>query len=213
MAVMPATLAILSIVFVESAYSAAGVVDAADALSHKLLSVLVLLVVSAANSISTSASTRLNGFFVVLKFISILVVVTAAVAVVGLHFAQPDRHVGGGDWHERSWFGYRKSRNPDGSETDWKGLGQWEIFGHYSAALYAALWAYSGWDKVRTRPIHRWEFVANLKPGHLRLGGTVAAGKAASTRHQRFAPDDHSLFPCGECWILHPPSVGCRIDD
>ncbi|KAH7361830.1 amino acid/polyamine transporter I [Plectosphaerella cucumerina] len=147
-AVMPATLAILSIVFVESAYSAAGVVDAAGSLSHKLLSVLVLLLVSAANSINTRASTRLNSFFVVLKFLSILVVVVASVAVVALHFAQPERHVGGGDWHEKPWFGYRASRNPDGSETDWEGLSQWEIFGHYSAALYAALWAYSGWDKA-----------------------------------------------------------------
>jgi amino acid transporter len=147
-AVMPATLAILSIVFVESAYSAAGVVDAAGSLSHKLLSVLVLLLVSAANSINTRASTRLNSFFVVLKFLSILVVVVASVAVVALHFAQPERHVGGGNWHEKPWFGYRASRNPDGSETDWEGLSQWEIFGHYSAALYAALWAYSGWDKA-----------------------------------------------------------------
>ncbi|KAM5367155.1 hypothetical protein ACJZ2D_010145 [Fusarium nematophilum] len=147
-AVMPATLAILSIVFVESAYSAAGVVDAAGSIEHKLLSVLVLYVVSAANSVSTKASTRLNSFFVVLKFLSILVVVVAALAVVGIHVSHPDRDVGGGDWFSKSWFAYRKSSNPDGSETDWESLGQWEIFGHYSAALYAALWAYSGWDKA-----------------------------------------------------------------
>ncbi|KAH6668100.1 amino acid/polyamine transporter I [Plectosphaerella plurivora] len=147
-AVMPATLAILSLVFVETAYAAAGVVDGAGSLSHKLLSVLVLLLISAANSINTRASTRLNSFFVVLKFLSITVVVIAAVAVVGLHAAQPNRHIGGGDWHERPWFGYRISHNPDGSETNWEGLSQWEIWGHYSAALYAALWAYSGWDKA-----------------------------------------------------------------
>lgn len=147
-AVMPATLAILSIVFVESAYSAAGVVDAAGSIEHKLLSVLVLVLVSAANSISTKASTRLNGFFVVLKFVSILVVVVAAASVIGLHLTHPDREVGGGDWHKKSWFASRVSYNPDGSETNWEKLSQWEVFGHYSAALYAALWAYSGWDKV-----------------------------------------------------------------
>ncbi|KAF5012373.1 hypothetical protein FDECE_1600 [Fusarium decemcellulare] len=147
-AVMPATLAILSIVFVESAYSAAGVVDAADSIEHKLLSVLVLIIMSVANSISTKASTRLNSFFVVLKFLSILVVVVAALAVVGIHTSHPKRDVGGGDWYAKSWFSYRKSFNPDGSETDWTKLSQWEIFGHYSAALYAALWAYSGWDKA-----------------------------------------------------------------
>ncbi|KIL85825.1 hypothetical protein FAVG1_10794 [Fusarium avenaceum] len=147
-AVMPATLAILSIVFVESAYSAAGVINEDYRIEHKLLSILVLVVMSVANSISTKASTRLNGFFVVLKFLSILVVVVAALAVVGVHAAHPDREVGGGDWFKKSWFKYRDTYNPNGPDTDWSKLSQWEIFGHYSAALYAALWAYSGWDKA-----------------------------------------------------------------
>ncbi|KAH7179852.1 amino acid/polyamine transporter I [Fusarium flagelliforme] len=147
-AVMPATLAILSIVFVESAYSAAGVINQDDHISHKLLSILVLVVMSVANSISTKASTRLNGFFVVLKFLSILVVVVAAIAVVGVHAAHPDKEVGGGDWYKKSWFAYRDTYNPNGPDTEWDKLSQWETFGHYSAALYAALWAYSGWDKA-----------------------------------------------------------------
>lgn len=103
---------------------------------------------SVANSISTKASTRLNGFFVVLKFVSILVVVMAALAVVGVHATHPDKEVGGGDWFKKNWFEYRDTYNPNGPDTDWSKLSQWEIFGHYSAALYAALWAYSGWDKV-----------------------------------------------------------------
>lgn len=147
-AVMPATLAILSIVFVESAYSAAGVINEDGRIEHKLLSILVLVVMSVANSISTKASTRLNGFFVVLKFLSILVVVVAALAVVGVHATHPNKEVGGGDWYKKSWFKYRDTYNPNGPDTDWSKLSQWEIFGHYSAALYAALWAYSGWDKV-----------------------------------------------------------------
>jgi L-type amino acid transporter 9 len=145
---MPATLAILSIVFVESAYSASGVTDEAGNLSHKLISILVLVLVSVANSISTKASTRLNSFFVVLKFTTIAAIVIAAIAVVVVQVAQPDREIGGRDWFTKAWFAYRKSYNPDGSETDWNNLSQWEIFGHYSAALYGALWAYSGWDKV-----------------------------------------------------------------
>lgn len=146
---MPATLAILSIAFAESAFSAAGVVDAADSIEHKLLSIMVLVAMSVANSISTKASTRLNNFFVVTKFFSILVVVVAALAVIGIHVTQPSREIGGEEWFSQSWFSYRKTLNPDGTETDWTQLSQWEIFGHYSAALYAALWAYSGWDKVR----------------------------------------------------------------
>lgn len=146
---MPATLAILSIVLIETISSATGVTDQAGRISHKLLSVLVLFVVSGANSISTTASTRLNNFFVGIKFFSILGVVFAGIIVVVITISGPSKNVGGGDWSRRSWFEHRKSVNPDGTTTDWKKLSQWDLLGHYSAALYGALWAYSGWDKVR----------------------------------------------------------------
>jgi amino acid transporter len=147
-AVMPATLAILSIVFVESIFSAAGVTDQADSVEHKLLAILILVVMNVANSISTKASTRLNNFFVVTKFISIAGVVVAGIVVVAIQVSNPDRDIGGRDWFTKSWFGYRTSIDPDGNKTDWSKLSEWEILGHYSAALYGALWAYSGWDKV-----------------------------------------------------------------
>ncbi|KAI2602146.1 amino acid transporter [Hypoxylon sp. NC1633] len=147
-ALMPATLAILSIVFVESIYSAMGVTDQAAKIEHKLFSIVVLVVISVANSISTKASTRLNNFFVVTKFASIAAVVIAGIVVIILQSTDPDRDVGGGDWARKPWFGNREVTNPDGSKTDWNQLGEWEILGHYSAALYGALWAYSGWDKA-----------------------------------------------------------------
>lgn len=147
-AVMPATLAILSIVFIESIYSAAGVTGEGHRITHKLLSIAVLACIGMANSISTKASTRLNNFFVGTKFVTIAAIVIAGVVVVGLQLADRGRDVGGGDWIKKPWFAYRDSVNPDGSVTHWDGLGQWDMFGHLSAALYAALWAYSGWDKV-----------------------------------------------------------------
>ncbi|KAL1843861.1 hypothetical protein VTJ49DRAFT_7212 [Mycothermus thermophilus] len=146
-AVIPATLAIMVTVFVESAYAAAGVTTTDGApLSHKLLAIAVLIVITAANSVSTRVSTRLNGVFVGAKFTAIALVVLAGIVVVALHLA--GRDVGGGDWISRSWFAARDSVNPDGSVTHWDELGVWEILGHLSAALYAALWAYSGWDKA-----------------------------------------------------------------
>lgn len=148
-AVMPATLAILSIVFVESIFSAVGVTDEADRIGHKLLSILILVVINVANSISTKASTRLNNFFVITKFAAITAMVLAGLVVVTIQLSNPERDVGGEDWIKKSWFAPRKSLAPDGSETDWTKLGEWEMLGHYSAALYGALWAYSGWDKVR----------------------------------------------------------------
>ncbi|KAI0406765.1 amino acid/polyamine transporter I [Xylaria palmicola] len=148
-AVMPATLAILSIVFVESIYSAAGVTDQAGRIEHKLLSVLILAVVSVANSISTRTSTRLNSFFVVTKFATIGAVVVAGLVVVVIQATHPNRDdVGGRDWFTKPWFGSRPTVNPDGSTTDWGDLSSWELLGHYSTALYGALWAYSGWDKA-----------------------------------------------------------------
>ncbi|KAI6779425.1 amino acid transporter-like protein [Emericellopsis cladophorae] len=149
MAVMPATIAILSIVFVESIYSALGVTDRADTLAHKGLSVLVLVVVSLANSISTRVSTHLSRFFLGTKFTSILLVVVAGLAVVVLQTSQPGRtDIGGRDWFVRSWFAYRDTVHPDGHRTVWQDVGAWEMLGHCSTAIYGALWAYSGWDKA-----------------------------------------------------------------
>lgn len=148
-AIMPATIAILSIVFVESIYSARGVTDAAGSITHKLLAILILVVVSVANSISTKASTRLSSFFLGTKFTSIILVVIAGIAVVVLQTSDPDREdIGGRDWFTKPWFGTRKTVNQDGSMTDWDEMSAWEMLGHYSAAIYGALWAYSGWDKV-----------------------------------------------------------------
>ncbi|TDZ61794.1 b(0,+)-type amino acid transporter 1 [Colletotrichum trifolii] len=147
-AVMPATLAILAIVFVESIYSAGGVTDQAGALSHKLLSVLILIAMNGANCISTKASTRLNNLFVVTKFASIAAVVIAGLVVVILQVSDHDRDVGGRDWFNRPWFGNRNTVAPGGGEIDWSKIGAWDMLGYYSAALYGALWAYSGWDKA-----------------------------------------------------------------
>src|SRR5690554_3181553 len=109
-----------------------------------------MVLITSSNSLSTQASTRLTYFFVATHFVTVLVMLVAGLGVVIMHLADPERHVGGGDWSEKPWFRYRNSINSDGSETDWTRLSQWEILGYLSTALYAALWAYSGWDKVRT---------------------------------------------------------------
>ncbi|KAL2816448.1 amino acid/polyamine transporter I [Aspergillus granulosus] len=147
-AVIPASLAIMSIVFVESIYSAVGESSQAQGVMHKLLSILVLVIFSMANGISTKATTRLNSFFVTSKFTAIVATVVAGVGVVLYHLAARDADKTSQDWLNKSWFGYRTSVGPDGSEIDWSKLHGWEMLGHYSAALYGALWAYSGWDKA-----------------------------------------------------------------
>ncbi|KAL4804739.1 amino acid/polyamine transporter I [Aspergillus unguis] len=146
-AVIPASLAIMSIVFVESVFSALGQDSQTQGALHKLLSILVLIVFSMANGISTKATTRLNSFFVSAKFAAVVATVVAGIAVVLYHLT-PGTDRSSQDWWNKSWFGYRVSVGPDGSTIDWSQLEGWEMLGHYSAALYGALWAYSGWDKA-----------------------------------------------------------------
>jgi L-type amino acid transporter 9 len=146
-ATMPATLAILSIVFVESIYSSFGVNEPEPPTTHKLLSLLVLVVVSTANSISTKTSTRLSSFFVAIKLLTIFLLIVAGLTAVFVYLGG-HRDLGGGDWHEKGWFEPRSTVNPDGSLLDWRGVSAWQSLGFYSTALYGALWAYSGWDKV-----------------------------------------------------------------
>jgi amino acid transporter len=146
-ATMPATLAILSIVFVESVYSTLGVNEPAPPLTHKLLSIIVLVVVSTANCISTKTSTRLGNFFVVAKFLSILLLIVAGLTVVFVYVGK-STDLGGGDWHEKNWFAARDTELADGGRIVWGEVSTWQALGFYSTALYGALWAYSGWDKV-----------------------------------------------------------------
>jgi L-type amino acid transporter 9 len=147
--VMPATLAILSIVFVESIYSALHPAShgTATGLQYKLYSVLVLVVMISLNSISTKTSARLGNFFVVVKLASVALLVLAGVVAAFVHVANPKKDSGGGDWHRKGWFDARPSVN-NGKTIDWAKVGSWEAFGYYSAAVYAGLWAYAGWDKV-----------------------------------------------------------------
>lgn len=144
---MPATLAILSIVFVESIYSSLGVTDPTPGLTHKLWSLLVLLIVTTLNSISTKTSTRLGGFFVVVKLFTIFLLIIAGLTVVFV-FLGKHKDLGGGDWHRKGWFEPRDTPLPGGGSFDWSKVGTWESLGFYSTALYGALWAYSGWDKA-----------------------------------------------------------------
>ncbi|KAE8151456.1 amino acid/polyamine transporter I [Aspergillus avenaceus] len=147
-AVMPATLAILSIVFIDSIFLAVGALNQQGTIYHKLLSILVLVTISGANSISTKVSTKLSSFFVTTKFLTIIGVVLAGLVVAILHLSRTSWDGPSQDWYTKSWFDFRDTLTPEGSLIHWADVGGWEMMGHYSAALYGALWAYSGWDKA-----------------------------------------------------------------
>ncbi|KAL6710333.1 hypothetical protein ACN47E_009279 [Coniothyrium glycines] len=146
-ATMPATLAILSIVFVESIYSSMGINEPSPPLTHKLLSLLVLVCVTTLNSISTKTSTRLSSFFVAIKLLTILLLIVAGLVVVFI-FIGGGHDYGGENWHKLNWFAPRDTVLPNGDHFDWTQVTTWQSLGFYSTALYGALWAYSGWDKA-----------------------------------------------------------------
>ncbi|KAF2434606.1 amino acid transporter [Tothia fuscella] len=147
--VMPTTLAILSIVFVESIYSAIHPVghDGTLGIQYKLVSVLVLVVMACVNATGTKNSTRLSNAFVLIKLGSIGLVVLAGIVVVIIHASDHSKHVGGGDWHRKGWFTPRPSIGKN-TRIDWRDIGSWEALGYISTAVYASLWGYASWDKA-----------------------------------------------------------------
>lgn len=166
-ATMPATVGILGIVFVESVASSLGVNEPSPPISHRLMSVGVVVCVGVLNSISTRTSTRLSGFFVGVKFLTVLLLMLAGVVVVGVYIGKWEDW-GGGDWRRKGWFEPRDTVLPDGRRVVWKDVGVWEALGFYSTALYGALWAYSGWDKVRFSPKDGFADVIDMTLGKLR---------------------------------------------
>lgn len=148
--VMPATLAILSIVFVETIFTAflpdSGLTGSSWA--QKGIAVAVLFIMTGVNCLGTKSSTTLGNIFAVIKLGTIFLVVLAGLVTVFLHVAHPDEHrAGNKDWYRRGWFESRTSVTPNG-ELHWENIAAWEALGHYSTALYSAFWAYSSWDKA-----------------------------------------------------------------
>lgn len=103
--------------------------------------------IAVVNSFGTKTSTRLSGFFVGVKLLTVLLLIIAGLVVVFVYIGQ-GKDLGGNDWHEHNWFTGRDTVLPDGSRFDWASVSTWESLGFYSTALYGALWAYSGWDKA-----------------------------------------------------------------
>jgi L-type amino acid transporter 9 len=146
-AIVPSTLSILSIVFIETAYSAAHPASegTASGWGYKGLSILVLVANVLLNSINTKTSARLGNFFAAIKLLSVILPILAGLIVATIYAADHSKDFSGQDWHKKGWFDARPSITPDGT-TDWSKISTWKAFGHYSAAIYASLWAYCGWD-------------------------------------------------------------------
>jgi solute carrier family 7 (L-type amino acid transporter), member 9/15 len=146
LAVKPASMAILSIIFAEY-WTGAIFNNSHDTYwLNKSLAITTLMAMTLFNSISTNTTSRLNNIFIFIKLstVGIIVLLSVLVMFTGLN-AQGDGP--SQDWKQKGWFTPRPTEK-NGVIVDWTSLTTWESLGYYSAALWGGLWAYGGWDNV-----------------------------------------------------------------
>jgi solute carrier family 7 (L-type amino acid transporter), member 9/15 len=149
MAALPSSMALQGIVLGESVGAAVGYWKGVEEVwtggEGRWVAVLAIGAVWLLNVRGTAASGRTSEYFTVCKLVTV-----GGVAVAGAVVAMR-QVLGGGecrdDWCGRSWF---EARDVDSgtSRIDWGSVSLLQMVGHYSAAVYAGLWAYSGWDSV-----------------------------------------------------------------
>ncbi|KAF2798092.1 amino acid transporter [Melanomma pulvis-pyrius CBS 109.77] len=147
MAVKPSSMAIQSIVIAESI----GSVTSADPLAAwklKAIAILAFVAMVLLNSINTKITIKLSESFTVVKIMTVVLIVIGGLIAVIAHLIDPNSSLSGSrDWFTKDWFASRPSVS-EGRTVDWTSISEWERFGHYSAAIYAGLWAYDGWDNA-----------------------------------------------------------------
>lgn len=150
MAVKPSSMAIQSIVIAESIGSVAGTDIGTGALKAIAATAFISMVLL--NSVNTKFTLRLSESFTLFKLTTVsLIVLGGLIAVLG-HIIEPESHLSkSSDWYSKNWFDSRPSII-NGHKIDWGSMSAWERYGHYCAAIYGGLWAYDGWDNVRTTP-------------------------------------------------------------
>lgn len=151
MAVKPSSMAIQSIVIAESI----GSVSSATPLTAwlvKLIAAIAFVSMVFINSINTKTTMRLSESFTIIKIATVALIVIGGLTAVIAHLIDPKSPLSGGkDWYSKDWFQTRPTVS-NGRPVDWTAISTWEQFGHYSAAIYAGLWAFDGWDNVSLSP-------------------------------------------------------------
>lgn len=143
----PTSMAILSIVFAEYWTTMIFSSKASSEWVAKPIAVAVVLSVLVINCISASVSTRFTNALLVSKLSTVALVLIMALLVAAFNVSSdegPNR-----DWSSRNWFTTRQ-KDVGGSTIDWTNISTWDLLGHLTSAMYAALWAFSGYDSVRS---------------------------------------------------------------
>jgi hypothetical protein len=133
----PGSAAIIALIFGEYFVRAIIGADALDASTwiNKAVALAGLLLVTLLNCVSTKLGTRAADLFMFLKFLALLGVTIIGIVVAATGFSYNNK--ASDDWKTHGWF--------EGTNDN---ISNWAV------ALYAGLWAFDGWDNVRsTSPI------------------------------------------------------------
>jgi amino acid transporter len=146
-AVKPSAMAIQSIVVAESIGSVSSHASLPP-MAVKSIAVVAFVLLVVFNSINTKTTLRMSEAFTAIKIWTVALVVCGGFIAMVAHLVSPGSRLSPSkDWYTRDWLASRISRS-EGQTVDWTTMGAWERYGHYSAAIYAGLWAYDGWDNV-----------------------------------------------------------------
>ncbi|KAH8658616.1 amino acid/polyamine transporter I [Tricladium varicosporioides] len=149
-AVKPSSMAILSITLVESMGSViVPEVSLEHSLIAKLITIFALILIMLLNCMGSRTSAKFGRIFVALKLLAVGLVFLAGIVVVLLHiFGLGGTHSSlSSDWYDRNWLAARPTLL-EGTEIDWSSMSMWTSLGYFSNAIYAGLWAFSGWDNA-----------------------------------------------------------------
>lgn len=145
--IKPSSMGIISIIFAEYWTSILLPSSSTPVVLVKLLALITVGCVLLINCVSVRSSTGLTNTLLYSKLSTVALIIILAISVL-LFSSSGDANEPVPDWKSKNWFSKRR-KDEDGSSVEWSSLSNWDLFGHLTTALYAALWACGGWDNVR----------------------------------------------------------------
>ena len=144
-ALKPSSQAILCITFAEYVTNVLLVTDK-SVWVNKIIALATMGSMLLVNCVGSASSNNLTTVLLFTKLFSILLLIVLALLAITTHL-NGDGQGTSDDWKSKSWFANR-SVEDGGATVDWGVTSSWQLLGHYTTALYGALWGYSGWDHV-----------------------------------------------------------------
>jgi solute carrier family 7 (L-type amino acid transporter), member 9/15 len=147
LAVKPSSMAVLSIIFAQ--YWTNAILPPSSSHTswvNNVLALVALTIMILLNALSLNTTTRMTNYFLWLKLGTVVLLLLCCILSValGLHLGAAESNQ---DWLDRNWFSSSQTTSAN-QPVDWDDLSTWSLFGEYTTALYAGLWAFAGWDNA-----------------------------------------------------------------